>query len=55
MMLISFLTSLGWFVAGQVHGAAAYPFGLEPFFPGMAVSVTIYFLIRFTGNKAGDR
>ncbi len=45
VMLGSFLLSTGWFVMGQVNavdGWASYPLGIEPFFPGLMLSVVAY-------------
>ncbi len=45
VMIGSFLLSTTWFVIGQVgavDGWAQYPLGIEPFFPGLVLSVVAY-------------
>ncbi len=45
VMIGSFLLSTGWFIFGQlnaVDGWAMYPLGIEPFFPGLILSVISY-------------
>jgi SSS family solute:Na+ symporter len=45
IMIISFAVSFIWFTWGQLlqdGGSALYPFGLEPFFPGLLVSFICY-------------
>jgi len=47
IMLLSFGISFFWFTWGQMHkvqGLVEYPFSLEPFFPGLLVSIVIYLL-----------
>jgi SSS family solute:Na+ symporter len=47
IMLVSFCTSLFWFSWGQMHrvaGSVQYPFKIEPFFPGLLLSMGLYAL-----------
>ena len=49
-MLLSFSIALSWFVWGQVNkmdGQVQYLFNLEPFFPGLLISVLIYLFGNF--------
>lgn len=49
IMLAAWLTSLGWLLWGQTHireGYPSYPLGLEPMYPGLAVSVGGFVLGR---------
>lgn len=42
-MLFGWLTSLGWLIAGNVFGSSGnYPFGIEPMYPGLAVSLLFW-------------
>jgi len=53
IMITSFLVSLLSFIWGQVNiinEIPVYPFALEPFFPGMIVSFSFYFLYNFQKN-----
>jgi solute:Na+ symporter, SSS family len=36
------LTSLGWMIAGVTGGSGNYPLGIEPMYPGLALSVGIW-------------
>jgi len=60
VMLLSFLTALSFYVWGEFHlldGQAQYPLNLEPFFPGLFVSIIGYALaklmVKGQGNKDG--
>jgi len=59
VMLFSFGISLFWFLQGQIHtvrGSAAYPFNIEPFFPGLLLSLGIYLLYNILLKiKPGDK
>jgi len=46
IMLVSFLFTCGWFFIGLFNNAE-YPLQLEPFFPGLIVSIILY----FSGSK----
>jgi len=47
-MLLGWLTSLGWLIAGYVSGASgSYPLGIEPMYPGLFVSLLIWGIGRF--------
>jgi SSS family solute:Na+ symporter len=46
-MALGWLTSTGCFLYGQVsavHGAPSYPFGVEPMYPGLLISVAIWLI-----------
>lgn len=46
-MLLGWLTSLTWLLAGQLNGrSGAYPLGIEPMYPGLAVSLLLWGLGR---------
>ena len=46
-MLFGWLTSLGWLIAGHVGGKSGnYPLGIEPMYPGLAVSILFWGLGR---------
>jgi SSS family solute:Na+ symporter len=49
LMLGSFAFTLTWFLIGKVTGN--YPLGLEPFYPGLAFSITIYLTGRIRSKK----
>jgi len=47
LMTASSLTSVTWLVLGYIHtanGYPSYPFGIEPMYPGFAVSVLVFIL-----------
>jgi len=49
IMIISFSFSLFSFIWGQIHlleDYPAYPFGVEPFFPGMTLSLILYIMLN---------
>ena len=49
IMLLSFLTSLSSFLWGQFHtigGQPDYPFHLEPFFPGLILTLSLYSIYK---------
>ena len=53
-MAMTFLCSTTCLIIGQMaasHGAAEYPFGIEPMYPGLAVSVGIWVTGLFMGRK----
>jgi SSS family solute:Na+ symporter len=44
-MLFGWLTSLGWLLAGwsgSPAGTATYPFGIEPMYPGLLISIVLW-------------
>ena len=48
-MVFGWLTSLGWLLIGwtqQFGNSDLYPFGIEPMYPGLAVSVGIWIVGR---------
>ncbi len=47
-MLLGWLTSLGWLIAGG--SGSAYPLGIEPMYPGLAVGVLIWALGKQANN-----
>jgi len=50
IMIISFSVSLFSFIWGQIHiieNYPTYPFGAEPFFPGMVLSLFFYIVLNF--------
>jgi SSS family solute:Na+ symporter len=50
-MLLSFSISLSWFIWGHINsieGEMQYPFAVEPFFPGLLISVLIYLFGNMT-------
>jgi hypothetical protein len=50
-MLLGWLTSLGWLLAGTHGGLGAeYPFGIEPMYPGLMVSLSLWGLGKFSGG-----
>jgi SSS family solute:Na+ symporter len=55
-MIVSFSISLLFFLWGQLHfinGNPNYPLGIEPFFPGLLVSVSLYLIYNcIYSNKA---
>lgn len=60
-MLFGWLTSVGWLLAGwsqQLGSADLYPFGIEPMYPGLLVSISIWLVgltrarrVAFLGQK----
>jgi solute:Na+ symporter, SSS family len=50
LMLAGFVTSLAWFLLGLFNNNL-YPFGLEPFLPGLAVSILLFLGFLFGGSK----
>ncbi|HEV8538379.1 MAG TPA: hypothetical protein VGR15_05575, partial [Bacteroidota bacterium] len=53
-MLFGWLISLGWLIAGNVNGNSGnYPLGIEPMYPGLAVSVLIWGVGRFRMANRG--
>jgi SSS family solute:Na+ symporter len=58
LMAAAFVTSLAWLVWGQTHvveGMPCYPFGLEPMYAGLAVSVVGFALARARrGSEPGE-
>jgi SSS family solute:Na+ symporter len=56
-MIIPFLTSLLLFISGSCNGTSGTPkylFGVEPFFPGLLLSVLIYVLFNLK-NAFGEK
>jgi len=51
-MLSGWLVALAWFAAGS-FGSAAYPFGLEPIYPGLAVSLGWWVAGRISFSRSG--
>jgi hypothetical protein len=52
-MLFGWLVSLSWLVAGTHLGLpAAYPFGIEPMYPGLLVSLAFWGLGRVRVARA---
>ncbi len=54
VMLAGFSLSLLWFISGKVNmidGVAVYPLGVEPFFPGLLLSVAGYSFNKFIRLK----
>ena len=50
VMILSFTVSLFSFILGQFHlikNFPTYPFNVEPFFPGMILSLVLYILLNF--------
>ncbi len=46
-MLLGWLTSLAWLIAGLARGSPAlYPFGVEPMYPGLIVSIVLWCIGR---------
>jgi SSS family solute:Na+ symporter len=57
-MLFGWLTSTLWLVSGWSQGigsSAAYPFGIEPMFPGLSVSLGIWMFGRFKIRETSYR
>ena len=51
-MLLGWLTSLGWLIAGTLAGSpAVYPLGIEPMYPGLGVSIICWSLGKISGGK----
>lgn len=52
-MLFGWVTSFGWFLSGQMNNLH-YPFGIEPMYPGLCVSIGIWFIGKFmkSGNPS---
>jgi solute:Na+ symporter, SSS family len=47
-MLLGWLTSLGWLISGYLDGNAGnYPFGIEPMYPGLGMSIFTWVIGRF--------
>jgi solute:Na+ symporter, SSS family len=60
VMVSSFSVSLFSFIWGQTHlikDYPTYPFGVEPFFPGMILSLILYIILNFMNSPLikGDR
>jgi SSS family solute:Na+ symporter len=52
-MLFGWLTSLSWLIAGNINGNAGnYPAGIEPMYPGLAVSLVFWVLGRANGRSS---
>lgn len=48
-MLLGWLTSLAWLISGYVMAGGqtkSYPLGIEPMFPGLLVSISVWYLGR---------
>jgi len=41
-MLFGWLCSLGWLIVGNINGNGNYPFGIEPMYPGLFISIIIF-------------
>ena len=57
-MTSGWMTSLVWLASGLVHSgilAPAYPFGIQPMYPGLAISLFFYSLGIFKKRKGTDR
>lgn len=57
VMLAASLTSLVWVIWGQIHqmdGSPMYPLGLEPMYPGLAVSVVGFALLQARGRQFAE-
>ena len=55
IMIASFMVSLFSFIWGQWHindGVPVYLFNLEPFFPGLLVSIALYLIFTFLNTKS---
>jgi hypothetical protein len=48
-MLFGWLTSLGWLLDGKLNDGC-YPFGIEPMYPGLAVSILIWMVGKLRSN-----
>jgi SSS family solute:Na+ symporter len=53
-MASGWLTSLGWFAAAHL-GSEVYPFGIEPIYPGLAVSVACWVAGKVSMGRGGVR
>jgi SSS family solute:Na+ symporter len=52
-MIAGWMVSVGWLIAGTYAGGdATYPFGIEPMYPGLAVSLSFWALGRLRSTRA---
>ena len=49
LMTLPVMIAITWFIMGNLTGG--YPFGLEPFYPGLLTSLTIFSLIKINGSR----
>jgi len=57
-MLFGWLVSLGWLLAGWTESLGAtdlYPLGIEPMYPGLVVSVLVWWAGRIRGKRTPQR
>jgi Na+/pantothenate symporter len=49
LMTLPVMTAIIWFILGNLNGG--YPFGLEPFYPGLLTSLIIFSLGGLNGSR----